>query len=112
MAGLVFVHSDFKLARRPLLRDATFYLLAVYLMWLYCYNGQVTFYGSLAFIVIYAVYLVVALTGQAVHSKLRGSYPLAETAQTNSEKENNEYVPTGVCLVVIYSVCCRLKQPN
>lgn len=47
VAGLIFIHSDFKLARRPLLRDATFYLLAVYLIWLYCYQGYITFYGSL-----------------------------------------------------------------
>ena len=47
VAGLIFIHSDFKLACRPVLRDATFYLLAVYLIWLYCWNEAITFYGAL-----------------------------------------------------------------
>lgn len=47
VAGLIFIHSDFKIASRPLLRDATFYLMAVYLIWTYCCAERITFYGSL-----------------------------------------------------------------
>lgn len=47
ISGLIFVHSDFKLATRPILRDTSFYLLAVYLIWCFCDSRQVTFYGAL-----------------------------------------------------------------
>lgn len=47
VSGLIFIHGDFKLACRPLLRDTTFYLLAVYLIWSFCWEQQLTFYGSL-----------------------------------------------------------------
>ena len=86
MAGLIFIHNDFKLARRPLIRDATFYLLAVYLVWLYCYQGSITFYGSLAFIIIYVIYLFVALSGQAIHARLRGEYPIEEATLRQQER--------------------------
>jgi sodium/potassium/calcium exchanger 6 len=47
VAGLIFVSAEFKIARRPLLRDTSFYLLAIYLIWLFCTQGRVTFYGAL-----------------------------------------------------------------
>jgi sodium/potassium/calcium exchanger 6 len=47
VAGLIFISADFKIARRPLLRDTSFYLLAAFLIWLYCLEGRVTFYGAL-----------------------------------------------------------------
>lgn len=118
VAGLVFIHSDFKLARRPLLRDAAFYLLAVFLMWLFCYEGVISFYGSLgrwsrvlpkcnnplcnspvlskftnrrksslpAFIIIYVIYLLFALIGQAIHARMRGEYLLAWEVSRQDEK--------------------------
>lgn len=67
--GLIFVRTDFKLARRPILRDTSFYALAVFLTWLYCYSQQVTFIGALAFIAIYILYIIVALVSQAVHAR-------------------------------------------
>lgn len=48
VSGIIFIHSDFKLACRPILRDTTFYLLAVYLIWSYCWSEEITFYGSLS----------------------------------------------------------------
>lgn len=47
VAGLIFISTDFKIARRPLLRDTSFYMLSVYLIWLFCSQGFVTFYGAL-----------------------------------------------------------------
>lgn len=38
------------------------------------------------------IYLIVALGGQAIHSRLQGNYAIAETQATidNQEKQNNE----------------------
>lgn len=47
-------------------------------------------YSSSAFIVIYVIYLVVALSGQAIHSRLIGSYPIAETVKTQKELEEKQ----------------------
>lgn len=47
VSGIIFIHSDFKLACRPILRDTSFYLLTVYLIWCYCWSQEITFYGSL-----------------------------------------------------------------
>lgn len=89
VSGLIFIHSDFKLACRPLLRDTTFYLFAVYLMWSFCWDQQITFYGSLAFILIYVIYLVVALTGQAIYSRALGEYPIADSHQANLDQQRH-----------------------
>lgn len=92
VAGLIFIHSDFKLATRPILRDTTFYLFAVYLVWCYCESKEVTFYESLTFILIYVIYLIVALSGQAIHSRLLGNYSIAERQglEQMEEKTKNE----------------------
>lgn len=87
VSGLIFIHSDFKLATRPVLRDTTFYLLAVYLMWSYCWAEELTFYGSLTFIVIYLIYLIVALGGQMIYSRLKGNYEFETQALTSNEAE-------------------------
>lgn len=47
VSGLIFIKYDFKIACRPILRDTTFYLLALYLIWTYCCERAITFYGSL-----------------------------------------------------------------
>lgn len=46
-----------------------------------------------AFILIYVIYLIVALSGQAVHSRLQGNYAIAERqieSQFEEEKSKNE----------------------
>lgn len=93
-------------------------MLAVYLVWCFCETREVTFYGSLckfckhfylkvlhlnnqlemliyetAFIVIYVIYLIVALSGQAIHSRLLGNYAIAESMEASEqfkEKQANE----------------------
>lgn len=47
VAGLVFITTEFKPDRKPLLRDGFFYSLSVCLIWYYCWQRSITFYGSL-----------------------------------------------------------------
>lgn len=57
VAGLVFIHKDFRLAYRPLLRDTIFYLVALYYTWYICWAEQITFFKSLGKLVLEATYM-------------------------------------------------------
>lgn len=82
VVGLILVRCEFKLARRPILRDVLFYAIAVFLTWIYCYLQQVTLIDAFGFIVIYLLYIIVAIVSQAIYKRANKLYELDTPNET------------------------------
>lgn len=45
---------------------------------------------QIAFIIIYVIYLIVALSGQAIYARMQGNYAISETQAENNLQEKTE----------------------
>ncbi|XP_077965460.1 mitochondrial sodium/calcium exchanger protein-like [Styela clava] len=85
VAGAVAITKPFELAKRPFLRDVTFYLATVF--WTFCllYNGKIDLPNSIGFLLLYIFYVIVVLVGRYVNQKLR-----KRKANNNQDKQYDE----------------------
>lgn len=69
VVGLIFVSNKFELIQSSLLRDILFYLAASYWAFLLYLDGSIRVADAVGFIVLYLVYITVAVFGQSVLAK-------------------------------------------
>ena len=67
--GAVGITNPFDTYRRPFLRDLFFLFIAVLYLFLQLQQGQVTYTGSLGFLGIYAVYVLIVVVGRHVYQR-------------------------------------------
>ncbi|XP_064465858.1 mitochondrial sodium/calcium exchanger protein-like [Ornithodoros turicata] len=69
VVGLIFINNKFDLIQSSLLRDVFFYLGASYWAFVLYYGGSITLSHAACFIVLYLVYIFVAVFGSSVLKK-------------------------------------------
>ncbi|XP_077544276.1 mitochondrial sodium/calcium exchanger protein-like [Haemaphysalis longicornis] len=70
VVGLIFINSDFDLIQSSLLRDIIFYLAASYWAFTLYASGCIRLADAVGFIVLYVVYITVAIWGQPLLARL------------------------------------------
>lgn len=70
VVGLIFIISDFELIQSSLLRDIIFYLAASYWAFTLYVGGCIKLADAVGFIVLYVVYITVAIWGQPFLARL------------------------------------------
>ena len=112
VAGAVAVTCDAKINRRPFLRDAGFYVLAVAYLMIVFFDGKVVVYESLGFLAIYLAFVVLVGVGRVVY--LRGkagkqSVIAARQQQELREQRVAQRARREVCHTVPTSLECLVS---
>jgi Ca2+/Na+ antiporter len=61
--------SDFKLMERPLIRDLSFYLIAVFIVWYMFFKETFQLKHSIALIAVYLIYFLVVIGSGIYYAK-------------------------------------------
>lgn len=104
VVGLIFITSDFDLIQSSLLRDIIFYLAASYWAFTLYSGGCITLADAVGFIVLYVVYITVAIWGQWFLARL-SSIRLCPQRPVSRRVSGSSYSSFGDKSLVDRSIC-------
>ncbi|XP_054708202.1 mitochondrial sodium/calcium exchanger protein-like [Uloborus diversus] len=85
VAGSIFLTQNFKMMKRPFLRDVIFYMAAASIAFYLFFNGRITLIFAIICVLLYVMYIVVVIVSRLIHQKhLQYNEKAAEAA--NVEK--------------------------
>ncbi|XP_076800707.1 mitochondrial sodium/calcium exchanger protein-like isoform X2 [Clavelina lepadiformis] len=78
VAGLVATTKPFDIAKRPFLRDMTFFLAVAFWLFYQIYHGEINLTTSVGFLCLYVVYIAVVAIGRCINQRQRARLQILE----------------------------------
>ncbi|GFT94052.1 hypothetical protein NPIL_51621 [Nephila pilipes] len=86
VAGSIFLTQNFKMMKRPFLRDVAFYLVAAASAFYLFYSRHIYIYHAIAFVLLYVVYICVVVISRYIHQRHLAKNEKAAEAEASAEK--------------------------